>query len=96
MIFFNILFFLHPQIPDFHIVVSQTNIVQTIHQWKYDLFSFQILEFRKIDPYDWFCAPGSHIVLMHYSNAIEYLGTGLFGLHRVKFNNHLPTYNTSG
>ncbi len=28
------------------------------------LFSFQMMhksQFRKIDPYDWFCAPGSHI-----------------------------------
>jgi len=33
--------FLHPQIPDFQLVVSWPNIVQTIHQWKAYLFSFQ-------------------------------------------------------
>ncbi len=40
-----------------------SNIVQTIHQWKYYLFSFQMMhtsQFPKIDAYDWFCAPGSH------------------------------------
>ncbi len=45
-----------------------SNIVQTIHQWKYYLFSFRIQyksQFWKIDSYDWFCAPGSHMVLWH-------------------------------
>ncbi len=30
------------------------------------LFSFQMMhksQFQKIDPYDWFCGPGSHIVI---------------------------------
>ncbi len=43
-----------------------SNIVQTIHQWKYDLFSFQMMhksQFHKMYPYDWFCAPGSHILI---------------------------------
>ncbi len=38
-----------------------TNIVQTIHQWKDYLFSFQMVYIFH-DPYDWFCAPGSHIL----------------------------------
>ncbi len=53
--------------PDFLIVVSQPNIVQTIHQWKYDLFSFQMMhksQFHKMYPYDWFCAPGSYIMIV--------------------------------
>ncbi len=59
---------MNPQIPDFQIVVSQTNIVlskQTIHQWKAYLFSSHMMyksQFKKIDPYDWFCGPGSHLV----------------------------------
>ncbi len=31
------------------------------------LFSFQMIytsQFRKIDPNDWFCGPGSHIVVI--------------------------------
>ncbi len=49
------IFFLHPQIPDFLIVVSQLNIVlslQTIHQWNASLFSFKMKyksQFKKID-----------------------------------------------
>ncbi len=65
MIFSIFRFFLHPQIPDFLIVVSQPNIVQTIHQWKYNLFSFQMMyksQFWKIVTYDWFCGPGSQII----------------------------------
>jgi len=60
---------LHPQIPDFHrffLVVSWPNIVQTIHQWKAYLFSFQGMsksQFRKIDPCDWFCGPGLHTTI---------------------------------
>ncbi len=38
-----------------HIVIP----VQTINQWKAYLFSFFI---QNIDPYDWFCGPGSHII----------------------------------
>ncbi len=37
-----------------------TNIVRTIHQWTYYVFSFQMMhksQFKKMDPYDWFCAP---------------------------------------
>ncbi len=46
-------FFLHPQMPDFQSVVSQPNIafipcmVQTIHQWKVDLYSFQMMNKSK-------------------------------------------------
>ncbi len=50
-------FFLHPQIPDLQIVVSQPNIT-SIEAY---LFSFQMMhksQFKKIDPYDCFCAPG--------------------------------------
>ncbi len=36
-------FFLYPQISDFQIVASQPNFVQTIHQWKYNLFSIQLM-----------------------------------------------------
>ncbi len=35
----------------------------------YYLFSFQMMhksQFRKNDPYDWFCGPGSHIYTVHY------------------------------
>ncbi len=49
--FLNILIFLHAQIPDFQILSKQS-----IHQWKYDLFSFQMIhksQFRKIYPYYW-------------------------------------------
>ncbi len=59
---------MHPQIPDFQIVVSRPNIAlsqQTIHQWKAYLFSIQIMyksQFQNIDPYDWFCGPGSHML----------------------------------
>ncbi len=42
-----------------------SNIVQTIHQWKYDLFSFQMMH-KSHDPYDWFCAPGSHLQFLNY------------------------------
>ncbi len=65
--FLNIWIFLLPQIPDFQIVVSQPNIVQsyqTIHQWKAYLFSFRIMyksQFQKTDPYDWFVVHGSHM-----------------------------------
>ncbi len=69
-------FFLHPHISDIQIVVSRPNIVtslQTIHQWKAYLISFRIIcnsQCRKIDTYDWFCGPGSHITnytkLSHY------------------------------
>ncbi len=48
-IYFN--FFLHPQIPDFQIVVSQPNIFlsyQTIHQCKAYLFSCIDLNFEKL------------------------------------------------
>ncbi len=67
MIFSIFIFFLHPQIPDFQIAVSQPNIVQTIHQWKYYLFSFQMMytsQILIIDPYDWFCVPGSHLIIV--------------------------------
>ncbi len=65
MIFSIFRFVLGPQIPDVLIVVSQPNIVQTIHQWKYYLFSFQddvyiYINLKKY-PYDWFYAPGSHM-----------------------------------
>ncbi len=40
-----------------------TNIVQTIHQWKYYLFIFQMMfMYQNMDP-DWFWCPGSHILL---------------------------------
>ncbi len=67
-------FFLHLQIPDFQIVVSRPNIVQsyqTIHQCKAYLFSFQMMykyTFRKIDHYDWFCGTGSHILKLQIQN----------------------------
>ncbi len=37
-----------------------------IHQRKAYLFSFQMIyksQFRRIDPYDWVCGPGSHMSL---------------------------------
>ncbi len=37
---------------------------------EYYLFSFQMMyksQFQKIDPYDWFCGPGSQ---MSYSNSL--------------------------
>ncbi len=36
------------------------------------LFSFQMMyksQFRKMDPYDWFCAPGSHMAAHIYINS---------------------------
>ncbi len=58
-------YFLHPQIPDFQIVVSQPNIVLYV-------FSFQMMyksQFQKLDPYDWFWGPRLHIVcLICYDN----------------------------
>ncbi len=53
-------FYLHPQIPDIQIVVSQLNIVlsiQTIHQWKPIYSSFRWCINKKLCPYDWFCGP---------------------------------------
>ncbi len=41
------------------------------HQWKAHLFSFRIMyksPFKKIDPYDWFCSPGSQIWKCHKGN----------------------------
>ncbi len=35
-----------------------------LNQWKAYLFSFQMMhksQLKKIDPYDWFCGPGSHM-----------------------------------
>ncbi len=47
-----------------------SNIVQTIHQWKYYLFSFLMMhksQFLNIAPYDWFCAPESQMTcLAHF------------------------------
>ncbi len=48
----------------FRFFCTLSNIVQTIHQWKYDLCIFQMMhksQFHKIAPHDWFCAPGSHV-----------------------------------
>ncbi len=50
--FLNIQMFLAPSDSRF------SNILQTIHQWKYYLFSFQMMhksQFPKMDRYDWFC-----------------------------------------
>ncbi len=58
--------FLHRQIPDFQIVVFRSNMMYSIHQQKAYLFSFQVMyksQFPKIDPYEWFCGPGSHMEL---------------------------------
>ncbi len=49
----------------FRFFCTLSNIAQTIHQWKYYLFSFQMMhtsQLHKIDPHDWFCAPGSHML----------------------------------
>ncbi len=58
-------FVLHPQIPDFQIVVSRPNVV-----WSYngkliysDLMMYKS-QFWKMDPYDWFCGQG-HIAHTH-------------------------------
>ncbi len=63
-------FFLHPQISDIKILVFRPNMVrslQTIHQRKAYLFSFQIMyksQCQKIDTFDWVCCPGSHLTLL--------------------------------
>ncbi len=67
MRFSQYLDFFHPQIPDFQIL-SYHNI----HQWKYDLFSFQMMyksQFRKMDPYC-FVVQG-HILCLIYQNIIS-------------------------
>ncbi len=58
MIFSIFSFFLHPQIPDFQIVVSQANIVITNHTSMEILF-IQLSDKKKknIDTYDWFNGP---------------------------------------
>ncbi len=63
-------FFLHPQIPDFQIVVSQPNIVLYIPYINgkiiYSAFRLCInLNIEKMYPDDWFCGPGSHMALVH-------------------------------
>ncbi len=55
------------------IVVSQTNIGQTIHQWKDYVFSFQMMyksQFWKIDPYDWICASTG---CSNYTREVEWM-----------------------
>jgi len=42
-------------------ILRFSNIVQTIHQWKYDLFSIHMMHTSQYHKNDWFCAPGSRI-----------------------------------
>ncbi len=55
--------FLHPQIPDFQIVASKTNIVQSLQYINgkliYSAFRWYI-NLNK-NPYDGFCGPGSQM-----------------------------------
>ncbi len=51
------------------------NIVQAIHRWKAYLFRFQMMhksQFPKIEPYDWFCAPRSHLKKSNILNSAKY------------------------
>ncbi len=60
MIFLNIEIFLHPQIPDFQILSKpyiNGNIINSA--------------FINMDPFDWFCAPGSDISLSLQSKTIK-------------------------
>jgi len=45
-----------------------SNIVQTIHQWKYDLLYMHKSQFHKMDTYDWFCAHMLRHDFTHYYN----------------------------
>ncbi len=59
-------FFLHPQIPDFQIVVSQPNITLIYSLLNVYIHKLYKSQFRKTDPYDWFYGPGSHLyTLLH-------------------------------
>ncbi len=30
-------------------------------------------QFKQIDPYDWFCGPGSHMYVLHYRWSVSFL-----------------------
>ncbi len=88
---------MHPQIPDFQIVLSQPNVVilslQTIHQWKAYLFSFQMMytsQLKKIYPYDWFCGPGSHFTYEY--PFCKNTGQFIVAIPLVGFKNLLKNY----
>ncbi len=61
---------LHPQIPDFQIVVSLPNIVLSYQYINgkliYSAFGCLINLNFKIDPYDWFCGPAGHIDITQF------------------------------
>ncbi len=59
-----------------------SNIVQTIHQWKYNFFIFQMMrksQFHKIDSYDWFCGCITYFKFWSYGPLLtvtDVCGTG--------------------
>ncbi len=71
MIFSIFRFFLHPQIPDLQIVVSQTNIVQIIHKWKYYIFSIN-LNFENLTLINGFVLQG-HVYRVCPAQSIPFL-----------------------
>ncbi len=65
--FLNILFFFAPSDSRFSNRCISTKYCPILT--KAYLFSFQMMyksQFQEIDPYDWFCGPGSHIELLLY------------------------------
>ncbi len=51
------------------------------------LFRFQMMykfKFRKIDPYDWFCGPGSHTVYSKHENCLQ-INIIVLGRERSQF-----------
>ncbi len=61
-------------------------IITNHNKWKYYLFSFQMTyksKIPKMDPYDWFCCPGSH--------SVGFTHKELFNTH---INCYIKLYNT--
>ncbi len=54
------------------------------------LFSFQMMyksQFQKIDTYDWFCCPGSHILKTVLFSSIQFKSVGLTIVWEKKIQN---------